>query len=163
MEIWETPEVRALARAYEAWGLAPGDAESYAVSEAQGARVYPQLVFLWAAWGYVLNPNDPAWIDRLQAEAARHPGRATPAATALAELLEAGVDPRALGQVVREMQIDAVLGVLGLLDDARSVTFPEGAPTVEWGLFETDADGQPVEELQGFTELFFEADPGTGE
>ena len=121
------------ARALELFKLLKAkDAKVWASGEADDDRpMLARWLFLTGLWRAVL-PDGNEWDG------------GSPAAE---RLVAAGGDPRDLGAVIREAQIDLLFEVCQLLDDSAhgiedlQAQIPE---TVQWRLCEVDADEKPT-------------------
>jgi hypothetical protein len=136
-------------------GLGAKNPEQWADSQIEAG--IPQLhrfVFLRQAWQDVIEPGNPHWIENLE----RGSGSTDmPVRAALQRVLAAGAEPADLGLVIRAMQRDMLFSLCYQLDNPGGIE-PE-VDGVSWGLFVTDADGDPVEPLAMLHESVIETDP----
>ncbi|HBH37410.1 MAG TPA: hypothetical protein DDX06_03385 [Curvibacter sp.] len=139
--------------------LGASDPESWARSQLEEG--IPQLHrYLWLrqAWRLVVHEGDTAWMDaQIQHAEARPTDPYAGVGLALKQCLAQGLDRQLLNDIVRGMQAEMLTGLAYLLEDP-DVAEPE-LSGVGWGLFATDAEGQPVGPIGGVHESVLELDP----
>jgi len=139
--------------------LGASEPESWARSQLEEG--IPQLHrYLWLrqAWRLVVAEEDTGWMDAQIKHAAARP--ADPYAgvgLALRRCLDQGVDRQLLNDIVRGVQVEMMAGLAYLLEDPDFAE-PE-LRDLGWGLFATDAGGQPVGPIWGLHESVLELDP----
>jgi hypothetical protein len=142
------------------------DPEGWAESEA--SEDIPQLaryLFLRAAWRGVVPDGDTSWIDSHVRPNGPPDAPGAGIETALARLLERGVDRDDLTEVVRVMQWNVLAHICELLDDPYLAVedlqmVPELADDkFGWGLFELDGDGTLGRSIDGLHESVLETEP----
>ncbi|MCZ8253184.1 MAG: hypothetical protein O9318_11995 [Hylemonella sp.] len=139
--------------------LGAADPESWARSQLEEG--IPQLHrYLWLrqAWRLVVDEGDTSWMDAHMKHAEVRP--ADPYAgvgLALKQCLAQGLDRQLLNDIVRGVQAEMLAGLAYLLEDP-DFKEPE-LSDLGWGLFATDAAGQPVGPIWGLHESVLELDP----
>jgi len=138
--------------------LGATDPEDWAASQAEeDINQLGRFLFLKGGWQAVVGDDDISWIDRLVVETP--PDRGEPfdgIAHALRNLLAAGADPADLNQLVRSVQAEALFQFCYLIDDSGVV---DGNTFQDWGLFEIDEEGHPLEPIDALHESVLETDP----
>ena len=139
--------------------LGAPDPESWAKSQdSEGIDQLARFVFLRAAWGTVVPPDDAEWIDRIvQHDAAGSTKPCGGLGPALQRLLAAGADRTDIHDVVRVMQYEVLFSLCYLLGDPGEVE-PELAD-IAWRLVRVDDDGQVVGPIDALHESLLETDP----
>jgi hypothetical protein len=144
------------ARALELFrALGARDPESLATAEASGSPALARWLFLAGMWSTVVQ-DDAKW-----------PGKwadlSAPVPAAIRRMLDRGVDPQDLTDVVRDAQINALYNVAQLLEDCGHGLEEQQAKTaenVEWRLVEYDGDtGEMKRVIGGLHEDFHDTDP----
>lgn len=134
--------------------------ESWASSQIKEST--PQLqrfLFLRQAWQNILDEGDIKWIERQILDTERHPtGPYASVGAALKRSLTKGVSPQDLTEIARGIQAQMLFQLCYLLDDPniREPEFQE----FSWGLFEVDAEDNPIPPRIGsLHESVLETDP----
>jgi hypothetical protein len=139
--------------------LGASDPASWASS--QKDENIPQLqryLFLRQAWRKVVSEGDAAWIDREIEHAARDPDAPfAGVGRAILRLRALGASDEDLTDLVRGMQAQVLFSFCYLLGDPGDLE--DEVADVEWGLFQIDQDGQPVEALDLLHEDVLGTDP----
>jgi hypothetical protein len=142
------------------------DPEGWAESEA--SEDIPQLaryLFLRAAWRGVVADGDTSWIESHVRTNGPPDAPGAGIKTALARLLERGVNRDDLTEVVRVMQWSVLAHICELLDDPYIAVedlqmVPElGDYKFGWGLFELDEDETIGRSIDGLHESVLETEP----
>ena len=119
----------------------------------------PQLarfLFLKGAWKGVV-PDNENWIENVMANYDPNDnGPYSGMMHSLKEMLDAGVNKKAITEFARCIGAEMIFNISYLLEDPSSVKDNE---YVSWGLFVTDEDGNPIKELNGLHESVLETDP----
>lgn len=144
----------------------PG-AEGWAHSQvAEGIPQLARYLFLRQAWSRIAPEPPTAWLDAEVRESKRHPDASYAGIGHSVEALRAkGATDAELGELVRASQAIMLFQLCYLRDDPcfRDIAQPlpdgESLEDVNWGLFLTDRDGQPVQRVQGLYESVQETDP----
>ena len=129
--------------------------ESLATAEASGHAALARWLFLTGMWSMVVH-DDAKW-----------PGKwadlNAPIPAATRRMLDRGIDPQDLTDVVRDAQIDALYNVAQLLEHCGHGIEEQQAKiaeNVEWRLVEYDGDtGEMKRVIGGLHEDFFDMDP----
>jgi hypothetical protein len=134
--------------------LGAKDPEAWAASEGE----HPSLVrflFLTGLWRFAIG-NDARWMTSWADSAA-------PIPAAIQRMLDRGVDPADLTDVVRDMQVEALFNVCCLLDNPGhgiedlQAKIPEN---VEWRLAEFDGEQERLgRAVHALHESFHQLDP----
>lgn len=136
-------------------GLGADNPQGWANSQIdEGIPQLHRYVFLRQAWQSVLDPGNPHWIDNLRRDQSVV---TAPARDALERSLATGAAPADLEVLIRHMQRELLFSVCCLLGDPGSIE-PE-VDGVSWGLFVTDADGDPIAPLEMLHESVIATDP----
>lgn len=144
------------ARARELFrALGAKDLESLATAEASGFPALARWLFLTGMWSVVVR-DDAKW-----------PGKwadlNAPIPAAIRRMLDRGVGPQDLTDVVRDAQIDALYNVAQLLEHCGHGIEEQQAKiaeNVEWRLVEYDGDtGETRRVIGGLHEDFYDMDP----
>ena len=136
--------------------------EGWARSEIQeGIPQYARFVFLRQAWQSVIAEGDTSWIEQQIQDAERHPrDPGAGVGPALKRLLAAGANREDIADVVRVMQWHVLARMAYQLDDSDGVDYPrKDMPKVNWGLFETDAEGLPLHPIDALHESVLDTEP----
>lgn len=116
-------------------------------------------MFLSQAWEQVVQEDDSRWIDDAIARTANNPNEPYEGlGAALRRSLVAGVCRNDLNDIARCLQVRVLFNIAYLLDGRA---YPqEGFEHIEWGLFRTGEDGNPLtEQIGGLHESVLETDP----
>jgi hypothetical protein len=135
--------------------LGAKNAENRAAAEAGGDPALARWLFLTGMWSTV-TPDAIVW-----------PGKwadpSDPIPAAIRRMLDRGIDPQDLTDVVRWAQIDALYNVAQLLEDGGYGIEQHQAKvdeTVDWRLVEYDGDaGETKRVIGGLHEDFLDVDP----
>ena len=122
-------------------------------------------LFVRQAWRCgVIREDDPFWTGLAaqdpgtQPEEPEHPNEACGGfGAALNRIMNKGVDPQDLIEVIRDVQYEALFDFCKLLWDPGDIE-PE-AKDVGWGLFEVDQEGNPLRPMHGLYESVLGLDP----
>ena len=151
----EPDELRRLTEVFRKHGA--DDPEAWARSELEEG--IPQLAifcFAKALWEGVIEEGDHDWIDREIEWAKSNPkDPCAQGGPALGEMLAKGVSRKAINDLVRVMQYNAVYHACSLVDGSLSVDLPVNT----WTLHQVDEDGHPVAIIQGLHEVLLGMDP----
>jgi hypothetical protein len=144
------------ARALELFrSLGAKDAERLATYEASGDPALARWLFLTGMWSMVVQ-DDTTWPGRWADANA-------PIPAAIRRMLDRGIDPQDLTDVVRDAQIDALYNVAQLLEHCGHGIEEQQAKiaeNVEWRLVEYDGNtGEMRRVIGGLHEDFFDMDP----
>jgi hypothetical protein len=135
--------------------LGAKDAEGLATAEEGGFPAIARWLFLTGMWSTVA-VDDSRWPGKWA-----NPGAPIPAA--IRRMLDRGIDPQDLTDVVRNAQIEALYNVAQLLEHCGHGIEEQQekiAENVEWRLVEYDGDTGEVKRVIGaLHEGFFEMDP----
>jgi hypothetical protein len=119
-----------------------------------------RFLFLRQAWRSVVSESDTEWIDQNIAEASCNPNEPySGVGLAIASLRNRGATDSEITDLVRGMQARLLFALCYLLEDCGELE--EEVPSGGWGwkLFETDDDGNALEEMYGLYELVLHTDP----
>jgi len=150
-------ETAKLAALFEKLG-AP-DPEEWASSQAEeGINQLGRYLFLRQAWRRVVPDGDTAWIYREIEWSAQNRGKpCSGLGPALGRLLEKGVDPLDISDVVRIMQYHLLFDLCYLLGDPGDVE-PE-VQHMLWALVQIDESGEVLDTIDALHESVLETDP----
>ena len=148
-------ELRRLTEIFRQYGA--NDPESWARSQLEEG--IPQLAifcFAKALWEGIIAEDDHSWIG-LDIESAKSKPNAPCAQSgrALEEMVAKGVSTRAIVDLVRVSQFNALYHACSLLDGSCAVDLP----IKEWVLNQVDERGKPVATIQGLHEVLLGLDP----
>ena len=142
--------------------LGANDPEGWARSQlSEGINQYARFVFLREAWRNAIKEGEIAWIEREIHYAEKHPHEpGAGVGPALERILACGAGPEDISEVVRAMQWQALAGLIYQIDDSGVVNYPQqDLPRVDWALFEIDANGTPLREIDSLHESLLDAEP----
>lgn len=143
--------------------LGASEPASWAASQIEeGINQLGRFLFLRQAWREIVDENDRTWIDAEIKWAQENQGApCSGIGPALQRLLDKGVDPQDITDVVRVKQYQLLFRLCYLLSDP-SLEEPELA-NFAWGLFQLDEkeDGMAeiVDSIDGLHESVLETDP----
>jgi hypothetical protein len=140
--------------------LGAEDPESWASSQVEeGINQLGRFLFLRQAWREVISEDDHSWIQANINHSEKDP--LAPCAgigPALQRLLDKGVDPQDITDVVRIMQYHLLFRLCYLLGDPGDLE-PE-VEHIAWALVQIDSDtGEIVDEISGLHESVLGTDP----
>jgi hypothetical protein len=148
-------ELRSLAEVFRQAGA--HDPESWAKS--QLAEGIPQLAifsFAKALWNGVKPEDDDKWIDQeIEWAKSRPLDPCAQIGPALEEMVAKGVSRKAIVDLVRVFQFDALYHACLILDGSRM----EDVPITDWTLHQVDEEGRNVAIIQGLHEVLLSMDP----
>jgi hypothetical protein len=153
-------EINKLAEWFSAFGAR--DPESWAKSQVEeGINQWGRFVFLHQAWKNIIPDRDTTWITPLIEEADKKPNDPGAAAgPALRRMLQAGVNPQDITDVVRVMQWHILFDLMYQLSDPSIVEYPsKNMKHVQWMLFEVDDDENPIDRIDMLHESVLDTDP----
>lgn len=148
-------ELRSLAEVFRQAGAT--DPESWANS--QLTEGIPQLAifsFAKSLWNGVMPEDDDNWIDQ-EIEWAKSWPRdpCAQSGPALEEMLAKGASRKAIVDLVRVFQYNALYHACSILDGSRV----EDVPITDWMLHQVDEEGKDVAIIQGLHEVLLSMDP----
>ena len=153
-----TEEERRLTEIFRAMGAK--DPEGCASSHVnEGFAQLARFCFLKQAWTHVRDDADTDWAHRVAGTAADPDGPLGGLAPALKRILDKGADPADVLEVVRVMQYELLFGLLYQLGCPELDFLPEGAGHIDWALFQTNEQGEPIAPLHGLHESVLSMDP----
>jgi hypothetical protein len=133
------------------------DPESWARSQLEeGIPQLPLFSFCKSLWQVVKDEKDATWIEREIATSTRFPN--DPGAQigpALAEMKAKGVSTKAIIDLARVLQYEALYHACSILDHSRK----EDVPTHHWRLYVEDENRAPQRPLHGVHEVLLSLDP----
>ena len=140
--------------------LGAKNAESWASSQVnEGIPQLQRFLFLRQAWKNILAEDNVKWIDReIQNCELRPSSPYAGVGAALKRSLVKGVSPQDLTDIARGIQAKMLFQLCYLLDDPG--LSDAGLEDFSWGLFEVDADDNPISpRIGGLHESVLETDP----
>jgi hypothetical protein len=146
-----------LTRLFEVAGAR--DPKAWAESEvAEGIPQLARFLFLRQAWRSIIPDDDIDWIEREIDSATQKPqAPGSELGLALAKLKNAGVDPRDLTVIARNVQWQLLHSICYQLSDPSIQE--EELQHVAWRLFEIDEQGGIGRPIEGLHESVLETDP----
>jgi len=114
----------------------------------EGIPQLARFLFLRQAWRQVVPPGDETWVEQELKTPVNAPGGIIVAP--LRRLIDGGASISDLTILVRIMQWRLLFRLCYLLDDPGDVE--EEVENIEWGLFQTDDKGNPLEPIDGLHE-----------
>ena len=140
--------------------LGAQNSKSWASSQIkEGIPQLQRFLFLRQAWRNILDEDNIKWIERQIQDTERYPtGPYADVGSALKRSLAKGVSPQDLTEIARGIQAQMLFQLCYLLDDP-DIREPE-LKEFSWGLFEVDADNNPIPPRIGsLHESVLETDP----
>jgi hypothetical protein len=139
--------------------LGASDPEAWARSQIEES--IPQLerfLFLRQAWRGILKEDDAEWTKHHIAYSNKHPDAPyADIGKVLNLMLEKGVPQTAINTLVRCVQAESLFHFCYLLEDPGDLE--EEVENVSWRLFQTDEEGNPIQEIGMLHESVLETDP----
>jgi hypothetical protein len=146
--------------------LGAADPEGWAASEVnEGIPQLHRFLVLRGMWSSVVPDGETSWIDSRIEDARRRAGEPlSGVGAALERLRTAGADAHDITEVVRGMQYSTLFSIAHLLYDPTGaydddVEIADELEDVGWGLWSEDADGNPIEPIEGLHESALSMDP----
>jgi hypothetical protein len=140
--------------------LGAEEPESWAKSQVEeGINQLGRFLFLRQAWREVINEDDQSWIQAEISHSEQYPqAPCSGIGPALERLLDKGVDPQDITDVVRIMQYQLLFRLCYLLSDPGDLE-PE-VRHISWALVQIDSDtGEIVGGINALHESVLETDP----
>jgi hypothetical protein len=139
--------------------LGARDPESWARSQIlEGINQLARFLFLRQAWGLIVNDDDASWIQSQIKHAEANPQEPyAGVGLALKTLRSLGAGDHEITDIVRGMQAALLFHMCYLLGEGGDLE--SKVLGVEWGLFQIDSNGRPLESISALHESVLGMDP----